>query len=58
VDVLGEECPVLVQAVAGRLETSPLRGHARPERFLVCIGRELPEDFAEALARDLEVGRA
>lgn len=57
VDVLGEECPVLVQAVAGRLETSPLRGHARPERFLVCIGRDLPEDFAVELARDLNVGR-
>ncbi|MES9996107.1 GTP-binding protein [Desulfovibrio aminophilus] len=57
VDVFGEDCPTLVQAVAGRLETSPLRGHGRPERFLVCIGRDLPEDFAGELARDLGAGR-
>ncbi|HBR06844.1 MAG TPA: hypothetical protein DD766_07540 [Desulfovibrio sp.] len=52
-DVLGAEDPVLVQAVAGRVDLEPLRGLTRPERFLVCIGRDLPEDFAATLGRDL-----
>jgi G3E family GTPase len=52
-DVPGEEDPVLVQAVAGRLNLEPLPGYERSERFLVCIGRGLPADFAASLARDL-----